>query len=91
MELLKHRGLAIGCLGYLLLLYVSYYVHFAITVFVASLGISFIIFLSICYKNARVRQTKRLFFTYVPLCFFLILACISSLLVFQNDKSSYSL
>ena len=91
MELLKHRGLAIGCLGYLLLLYVSYYVHFAITVFVASLGISFIIFLSICYKNARVRQTKRLFFTYIPLCFFLILACISSLLVFKNDKSYYDL
>lgn len=91
MELFKYRGLAIGCLGYLILLYISYYVHIAITISIAIFGIVLFIFLGIRYKRARRRQIKSHFIRFGPLCILLVVATIVSFFTFHRDKQYYYL
>lgn len=91
MELLKHRGLAIGCLGYFILLYASYYIHIAITLSIAALGISFLVFLAIRYKITKGKWEKSTFIKLAPLCILLALAALISLFVFERDKKMLNL
>ena len=88
MELFRYRHLALGCAGYIVGLYVSYFYLGTISRLIF-LAVSLICFfaLFIAYFTTKKRSMLDKFIKYAPLCFFIALSMIISLISFGRGEN----
>ena len=88
MELFRYRHLALGCAGYIVGLYVSYFYLGTISrlIFLAVSLICFFAFF-IAYFTTKKRSMLDKLIKYAPLCFFIALSMIISLISFGRGEN----
>lgn len=87
MELFRYRHLALGCAGFILGLYVSYY-HFGTTLRIVLLLVSVISALTLLtiYLITKKRSILDKFVKYAPLCFLFALSMLVSVVAFGRTE-----
>ena len=88
MELFRYRHLALGCAGYIVGLYVSYFYLGTISrlIFLA-LAVLYLGVLALLYFITKKRSMLDKFIKYAPLCFFIALSMIISLISFGRGEN----
>ncbi len=86
MGIFKYRNLALGCAGFLITLYLCYYLSAALAIFVASVCIITAAALWIAYCKGKSKRLLNVSIKYTPLLILITLAIIISTLTFVNDK-----
>ena len=87
MGIFKNRNFALACFGYLVTLYASHLLESTLLCLLAALFPLIIVIGIISYFVFKRRFIKNALIKYTPLCLFITLAILASLLVFKRDIS----
>lgn len=87
MEIFKHRNLALACFGFLVSLLLSFSLSNILLIFIAIFVFSLIPISITLFYVFRKRLIKDLIIKYTPLCLFVSLALLLSLLTFKKDMN----
>ena len=85
MELFRYRNLALGCLGFISGLFLSYYLGTIFSIIFLALSLVSLLTLVIIYLIKKKRSVLDLIIKYAPLCFLIALSMAISIFVFGSD------
>lgn len=88
MNIFKYRYLALGCAGFLVSLYISYYLNTALKIILTAVFSVLLIFAIIFCKIKKSEKCLDIIIKYAPLCLLLIISLTISILVFDKDKGN---
>ena len=90
MNIFKYRHLALGCAGFLVSLYVSYYLNNALRTVFAAVPFCVLAVFVVIYAVKKNDVTLKQIIKYAPLCLLLTLSMIISLFSFgANERNMY--
>lgn len=88
MNIFKYRYLALGCAGFLVSLYISYYLNTALKIILTAVFLALLTFAIIFCKIKKSEKCLDIVIKYAPLCLLLIISLTISMLVFDKDKGN---